>query len=412
MKQYHKNPRQISKKQFADLGESLDELGDLSGVVHDLNSDEIIGGNQRSRVFDVNACQVEIVTQSDQPDEQGTVAQGFVIWKGKRYAYRQVRWTPEQCEEANIKANKAGGDWNWDVIANEWNAADLQGWGFDTETVKQWSGNINGLKELLKSEAPTADAEPQTDRAAELLEKWGVQSGDLWQIGEHRLICGDCTDAATVARVMGGEKADCVIADAPYGMNLNTHYKRGDTGEYNGVTDANRKNYAPVVGDDIDYDPRPVMELFDCKEQFWFGADYYAERIPNKNTGSWMVWDKRAGVEDIKFSLSEFEMIWSKTRRLRQILRVKWFGIQGMEKQDTKERVHPTQKPLELIEILVNLCDGVFVDPYVGSGTTLVACENLRRRCRAIEISPAYVAVALERMSAAFPHLDIHRLDA
>ena len=130
MKPYHKNPRRINKKQFEQLKENLLYLGDLSGIVHDLNSNEIIGGNQRSSVFDVNECDVEIVHQYDYPDEQGTIAHGFIIWKDKRYTYRQVRWTPKQCEQANITANRLGGEWDFDELAN-WDMSELLTWGFE-----------------------------------------------------------------------------------------------------------------------------------------------------------------------------------------------------------------------------------------------------------------------------------------
>ena len=113
MKQYHKNPRQITAKQFTDLEKWLRELGDLSGIVHNLNTDEIIGGNQRGRIFDINACQIELGEGPHEPDEQGTVAVGFIVWEGNRYAYRQVRWAEKQCEQANIVANKAGGSFDF-----------------------------------------------------------------------------------------------------------------------------------------------------------------------------------------------------------------------------------------------------------------------------------------------------------
>lgn len=131
MKQYHKNPRIISDDDLADLRRWLEELGDLSGIVHDLNSDEIIGGNQRGRVFDINQCEIVLVDGPHEPDEQGTVAHGFVVWQGKRYAYRQVRWTARQCEKANIVANQAGGDWDAVILAAEFEAADLVEWGFE-----------------------------------------------------------------------------------------------------------------------------------------------------------------------------------------------------------------------------------------------------------------------------------------
>ncbi len=130
-KQYHKNPRQITAKQYEALAIDLAELGDLGGIVHDLNSDEIIGGNQRSRVFDLNACDVVLTEVLDQPDEQGTIAHGYVIWRGHKYAYRQVRWTPRQCERANIAANARGGSWDFDILADQFNQDDLLAWGFE-----------------------------------------------------------------------------------------------------------------------------------------------------------------------------------------------------------------------------------------------------------------------------------------
>jgi len=132
MKNYHKNPRQITGKQASDLTDSLDEFGDLAGIVHDLNTDEIIGGNRRGDSFNINHCEIELTHSSDEPDEQGTVAHGFILWRGNRYAYRQVRWTPRQCEQANIQANKLGGGWDFDVLANEFDVGDLMEWGFET----------------------------------------------------------------------------------------------------------------------------------------------------------------------------------------------------------------------------------------------------------------------------------------
>ena len=130
MKLYHKNPRQITERQFKDLQESLDELGDLSGIVHDLNSDEVISGNQRSRVFDINECEIT-VEHEQEADRQGTVGLGHIVWRGTFYAYRQVRWTPKQCEMANIKANKLGGEWDFDKLANEFELDELLEWGFE-----------------------------------------------------------------------------------------------------------------------------------------------------------------------------------------------------------------------------------------------------------------------------------------
>jgi len=133
MKTYHKNPRQIKDKQFKDLRAWLLELGDLSGIVHDLNSDEVISGNQRMRAIDIAKCEIVLVDGPHDPDAQGTVAHGYVIWQGAKYNYRQVRWTERQCEKANIVANKAGGTWDFDTLANGFEMDDLLEWGFEPQ---------------------------------------------------------------------------------------------------------------------------------------------------------------------------------------------------------------------------------------------------------------------------------------
>ncbi len=157
---YHKNPRQITVQQYENLERWLEELGDLSGIVHDLNSNQIIGGNQRGRVFDINECEIVLAEEYDQPDEQGTVAIGYVLWKGYRYGYRQVRWTEEQCEMANIVANKAGGEWDFDVLANEFKFDDLLIWGFREEEL--------GFADPANDEG---GFEPECEIAVELLER-------------------------------------------------------------------------------------------------------------------------------------------------------------------------------------------------------------------------------------------------
>jgi hypothetical protein len=119
----------MTERQDKLLREHLRELGDLSGIVHDLNSDEVIGGNQRSRIMRDGAITIE---RTHEPATRtGTVAEGFVVWEGERYSYRQVRWSPEQCAKANIVANHDGGDWDHDILANNFDVADLLKWGFE-----------------------------------------------------------------------------------------------------------------------------------------------------------------------------------------------------------------------------------------------------------------------------------------
>ncbi len=151
---YHKNPRTISFKEFSDLGKWLTELGDISGIVHDLNSNEIIGGNQRTRFFKDHQAQAIICETFDPPTATGTVALGYVVANGERFAYRQVRWTPHQCERANVIANHAGGKFDWDILANQFDPADLLDCGFTELEL--------GLKEIAEPE-PKGDGQSGAD---------------------------------------------------------------------------------------------------------------------------------------------------------------------------------------------------------------------------------------------------------
>jgi len=364
--EWDKNPRQLKDHDAEHLKKSLDTFGVADPLI--INTDnKIIGGHMRRRIM---------LQSGYKPDDLVDV----------RVPEREL--TEREAEELAIRLNKNTGDWDFDALANNFELDDLLDWGFDK-------------KELdldLWADEPPEDVEPQIDKAEELREKWGVESGQLWKLGEHRLICGDCTDKAVVDRVMGGEKADMVFTDPPYGMRLDA-----DFSNMKGIGRGNK--YENIEGDFIDYDPKLVFERFGyCKEIILWGADYYAEKIPNRNDGSWFVWDKMGdkGVNDDydKMFGSNFELCWSKARHKRALVRVLWKGIFGLSSEDTKSRVHPTQKPVELAVWFYEKFtkDGaIIVDLYSGSGSFLIACERLGRKCRAVEISPAYVAVAIQR---------------
>jgi DNA modification methylase len=251
-----------------------------------------------------------------------------------------------------------------------------------------------------------ADAEPQIDKAEELRAKWGVEPGQLWELGDHRLLCGDSTKKEDVDRVMGGERAACCCTDPPYGMNLDTDWSDavGSMGSIGQKNKTAGNKYAPVIGDDAPFDPSPIFDLWSAKEMFLFGADYYAEHIPSRTDGSWLCWDKRKDTQADAIG-AEFELCWSKQKHKRRMLRHDWFGfLSSANASEARNRQHPTQKPTSLIcDILTQWTQGgcIVSDPYCGSGTTIIACEQLGRKCRAIEISPAYVAVALQRWADA-----------
>ena len=152
-KQYHKNPRNITKKQYEMLQENIALFGDISGVVVDLNSDEIIGGNQRSKAIELEDCEIEIVNRYDSPTAQGTVAEGYILVPNQlgkepiRMNYREVRWTEQQCERANISANKMGGTFDFEMLANEFEMSVLEESGFE-----EWELGVFDEKEVEEKE--------------------------------------------------------------------------------------------------------------------------------------------------------------------------------------------------------------------------------------------------------------------
>lgn len=151
------NPRIISEAEKQDLANWLAELGDLSGIVHDLNSDQIITGNQRSDVFDINECEIFIAQELDEPDKQGTVALGYVVWRGFKYNYRQVRWTARQCQKASVISNQAGGHWDWEKLLLGYDKNDLAEWGFD-------DGELAEALEAIETAVVGDASDSQTER--------------------------------------------------------------------------------------------------------------------------------------------------------------------------------------------------------------------------------------------------------
>lgn len=170
MQQYSKNPRKISEAQLEQLKQNIQELGDLSGIVHDLNTDEIISGNQRSKVININECEIEIVKQYDEPNEQGTIALGFVVFENQRLNYRQVRWNDKQREKACITANALGGEFDYDILLENWDITELENWGIkDLENkIESEDKEKKEIKDLSEQLQPTYKLEIECSNESEL----------------------------------------------------------------------------------------------------------------------------------------------------------------------------------------------------------------------------------------------------
>lgn len=368
------NPREIDREHARRLRESWEEYGQVETIAVGPGG-EVYNGHQRYLVL----------LAEHGPDFEVDV----------RVASRALG--RREWQRLTVLLHEgATGAWSFDGLAN-WEGvdeADLIEWGFDPAALGliDWPG--------IPEEPPPKQTDG--DRSAELQAKWETALGQVWAAGAHRLACGDCTDPAVLEAVMGDDRAAMVWTDPPYGMRLDTDFSAMVNRE--GVTG---RRYAPVTGDAHDYDPAHLFRDFGyCKELFLFGADYYAERVPGRNAGSWFVWDKAAGGDapsdpyDKMFG-SHFELVWSRARHKRALVRVLWKGVFGLAADDTTRRVHPTQKPAELARWFIekfSKAGAVVFDGFLGSGTALIACEQTGRVGRGIEIEPAYVAVTLQRL--------------
>jgi len=283
-------------------------------------------------------------------------------------------------------------DWDVDVLQT-FDLPDLDAIGFG-------QNERFGLEERLH-----ADAEPQIDRAEELLQKWKCETGQLWQIGNHRLIVGDCTDAETVARVMGREKAGACVTDPPYGQNQEDVTDDDPEGNLdlligcvaqmpidNGIVIAFESprmfpNWMQAISDH-----KFLRALWLYKEAQmanpWRGWILKSEMILISEIGKGMWLDIHPFAHDC-YKVSEVSY---RTEKIAPV------------------RPHGSVKPLSVVQDLVSRVGGDIYEPFLGSGTTMVASENLKRKCYAIEKDPAYCSVALERMAQAFPALDIRRI--
>lgn len=377
------NPRRIGNKEMERLVKSLQEFPDMLSI-REIVVDEtmtVLGGNMRLLALKKSGakeCTAKIVT-------------GL---------------TPEQKREFVIKDNSGFGTWDMDALANMWSDLPLVEWGVDLPD--DW---------LKKEEVTTADAEPQIDRAEELNKVWRVTLGDLWQIGEHRLLCGDSTKKEDVGRVMGETKAALMVTDPPYGVEYDADWR-------NRADRANGKPYgASAIGkvknDDV-ADWTPAWLLFTGDVAYIWHADRRASEVQRSIESAGfaircqIVWAKQ------QFAISRGDYHWKHEPcwyAVRNGATGHWGGDRSqttlweIDKPVKSETGHSTQKPLECMSIPIRNHDSEYIyDPFLGSGTTMVACQNLNRKCRGIEISPDYCAVILQRMHDAFPNIEIKRL--
>ena len=252
--------------------------------------------------------------------------------------------------------------------------------------------NLDEIDDILNIEAEEKEVE-EDDFEIKVPEEPKAKLGDIYQLGNHFLMCGDSTKEEDVAKLMNGVKADMVFTDPPYGMNAVS--KSGVLSE---------KYKTDIMNDD---DNTVAINSFNlCKNYFkdakqvWWGANYYTECLPSAEC--WIVWDKNNGGSD----QTDCELAWTNFRSV-----VRQFTMAS----EKINRVHPTQKPLNLISQIFKKFDknneyNNIVDLFGGSGSTLIACEQLNRKCYMMELDPHYISVIIERYIN-FTGNDVYRLN-
>ena len=360
------NPRIIKDDKFEKLVKSIKEFPkmlELRPIV--VNEDMIVlGGNMRLKACkEAGLKEIPIIKASE--------------------------LTEEQQREFIIKDNVGFGEWDWNDLANNWDADKLNEWGLD----------IPGF------EAEVLEAEEDDFAAPEGGIETDIVLGDLFEIGEHRLLCGDSTDSDQVAKLMNGQKADMVFTDPPYGNGSSGKYGRGQLG------------VRTILND----------ESFDCVNDFfnlricdayvfflqWRTFKEAIQTLENNELQlkTIAVWDKKnAGLNGAGGMSEQWEAI-----IIAGNIKYSRFGGNVFNiSREQKKRIdspHPHQKPIELLSDLLEYFKdyNLLVDPFSGSGSTMVAAHQLKRKCYGMELDPKYCQVIVDRMKKLDPTLVIKR---
>ena len=368
---YAKNSRTHSDAQVAQIAASIREWGWTTPILVDEAGSIIAGHGRLQAARRLQMTEVPVV-----------VASG---------------WSEAQKRAYVIADNKLALNAGWDEQMLALELGEIGDLGFDLDLTGFTADEIAALMpEQIEPGLTDEDAVPEAPAVPRSV------LGDVWLCGKHRVMCGDSTSVDAVGALMSGEKADMVFTDPPYGMFLDTDFDAMFAADK-----AHRKTgkrFDDVAGDHDDFAPELISTIFaafpDAGEVFIWGADYFSELIPGRKDGSWVVWDKRTNENMDKVSGNTFELCWSKKKHKRLVARILWSGHHGMAKDDTKTRVHPTQKPVELVtwffEQWGDGCETV-ADVFGGSGSTLIACEKTGRIARLMELDPKYCDVIVKR---------------
>ncbi|WP_188055611.1 DNA modification methylase [Oryzomonas rubra] len=416
------NPRTITAEQQKMLQESMKVYGDLGGIVFNHTTGRLIGGHQRSKMLDPNWQ----ITKEPQTDSTGTIAIGYALTPYGKFSYREVAWPEDKEKAANIAANKMGGVFEDETLALL--LKDL--YDQDSEYLNLTGHDQNELEELLglneKEKLGKEDPEVLP------VEDPFVKLGDLWVLGENRLLCGDSTSIADLDKLMMGEKADLVWTDPPYNVKYESkagkikndnmspeafkefllsvfsvmHYALKPGGcfyiahaEGNNIGDVFRsavngikgllmkqciiwvKDCAVLGRQDYNWKHEPI--LYGWKE----GAGHYFNGDFTQTT----VIDDAPDISKMDKKQLQACITEMRNREVSSVIRIQ---------KPAKSEWHPTIKPVKLVERNVyasSLPGEIVLDLFNGSGTTIITCRKTGRRGRGMELDPRYAEATLKR---------------
>jgi len=366
---YAKNARTHSDEQVAQIAGSIKEFGFNNHVLVDKDNSVIAGHGRLMAARKLGMDKVPVVQLGHMTEAQR-----------KAYVLADNR----------IALNSG---WDTGMLSIELqdlkDDIDLSLLGFDPDELDALLNPIEETEGLTDEDAvPDVPDEPKT------------KLGDIYILGNHRLMCGDSTSIDAVEKLVAGTTIDLCYTDPPYGINESgNRVGRGNLGNADSKIMAKGVVYKDFKDDTIDYavEAYQIVEgVLQVKRQVWWGANYYCHALPQSN--NWFVWDKRTE-DKYKNTNSDAEMAWVKSEWSSvRIFRHLWMGlVKGSE--HGQARVHPTQKPVALAEWSFDYFKNVstVLDLFGGSGSTLIACEKTNRHCLMMEFEPHYCDVIVKR---------------
>lgn len=361
---YAKNSRTHSEAQIDQIAASIKEFGFTNPILIDAENQIIAGHGRVTAARKLKLSEVPCIRL------------GYLTESQKR-AYV-------------IADNKLALNAGWDDELLALEIQDLKDEDFDISLLGFDDDELSKIMETLVEEVEGLTDE---DAVPETPEEPKTKLGDIYQLGSHRLMCGDSTMINDVEKLVDNAKIDLCYTDPPYGIN-----EKGDrTARKTGL--AKNHNFKDFQDDTIDYavEAYQIVEgVLQIPRQVWWGANYYCHALPQSN--NWFVWDKRVEAK-MTDTQSDCELAWVKSKWSSvRIFRHLWKGFnKGSERN--QPRVHPTQKPVALAEWSFDYFKEVksVLDLFGGSGSTLIACEKTNRACYIMEFEPHYCDVIVKR---------------